>query len=84
MSSKYDGLRGHLRQQKWPEINLTFKEIEKIIGTPLPKSADRPQWWSNTTDPLSSHTQRRAWGDAGYDAFLVLGSDRVTFRRVGK
>ena len=79
--SKYDGLRDHLRQQTWPELSLTFKEIEKIIGTPLPKSAVLPQWWANTTDPHTSHTQRKAWGDAGYDAFLIVGSDRVMFRK---
>jgi len=83
MSSKYDGLRDHLRQQKSPELSLTFKEIEKLIGTSLPKSAVLPQWWANTKDPLTSHTQRKAWGDAGYDAFLVLGSNRVTFQRTG-
>jgi hypothetical protein len=80
--SKYDALRDYLRQRKEPEFSLTFKDIEKIIGTPLPTSADRPQWWANVKDANTTHVQRNAWRDADYDAFLIAGSDRVTFRRV--
>ncbi len=78
---KYDGLRDYLHQQGGPEFSLTFREIEKVIGGSLPKSADRPQWWANVTDPKTTHVQRNAWREAGYDAFLVSGSDRVTFRK---
>ena len=35
----------------------------------LPKSATRPQWWANVTDPDTTHVQRKAWREAGYDAF---------------
>jgi hypothetical protein len=82
--SKHDGLRDHLRQQAGPEFSLMFKEIETAIGGSLPKSADRPQWWANVTDPQTSHVQRNAWREAGYDAFLVAGSERVTFRKTGR
>jgi len=79
--AKYDGLRDHLRLQKGAEFCLTFAEIERAIGGPLPKSADRPQWWANVRDVKTSPVQRNAWRDAGYDAFLVAGSDRVMFRK---
>jgi hypothetical protein len=82
--AKYDGLRDHLLQQRGPEFSLTFKEIENAIGASLPKSADRPQWWANVTDPTTSHVQRNAWRDAGYDAFLIVGADRVTFRKAAR
>ena len=82
--AKYDGLRDYLSLQHGPELSLTFTEIEKAIGSQLPKSAERPQWWANVTDPNTSHTQRNAWREAGYDAFLVVGSDRVTFRKVSR
>jgi hypothetical protein len=82
--SKYDGLRDHLRQREGAEFSLTFKEIEKAIGGPLPKSADRPQWWANVTDPRTTHVQRNAWREAGYDAFLISGSERVMFRKTGR
>jgi hypothetical protein len=79
--AKYDGLRDFLRRQTAQEISLTFKEIETSIGAPLPRSAERPQWWANVVDPNTSHVQREAWRAAGYDAFLVAGSSRVIFRR---
>jgi hypothetical protein len=82
--SKYDGLRDYLLQQTGPEFSLTFVEIEKAVGFKLPKSAERPPWWANVTDPLTTHVQRNAWREAGYDAFLVPGSDRVTFRKAGR
>ena len=80
--SKYDPLSGHLRRQRQDELELTFAEIERILGAMLPKSASRQQWWANTTDPYTSQVQRKAWGDAGYDAFLIAGKDRVRFKRV--
>ncbi len=79
--AKYDGLRDYLRRQTGVELSLTFREIEKVIEAALPKSAERPQWWANVTDPQSTHIQRNAWREAGYDAFLVAGSDRVIFRK---
>ena len=79
--SKYDPLSGHLRRQRQDELELTFVEIERILGAMLPKSAALPQWWSNVTDPKTTHVQRKAWRDAGYDAFLLTGKDRVRFKR---
>ena len=79
--SIYDALRDYLKHVVYREIELTFREIEKIIGRPLPKSAERSQWWENSKAP--GHTQREAWRAAGFDAFLIAGSRRVKFRRVG-
>ena len=80
---KYDPLSSHLRRQRQYEPELTFTEIERILGTMLPKSATRPQWWANTSDPDSSHVQRKAWREADYDAFLLTGKkDRVRFKKV--
>jgi len=79
--AKYDPLGGYLRRQRSTEFELTFAEIERLIGAMLPHSAERPQWWANVADPDTTHVQRKAWGDAGYEAFLVVGKDRVRFRR---
>jgi hypothetical protein len=79
--AKYDPLHQHLRRQRLEELEMTFAEIERRIGAMLPNSAQRPQWWANVSDPDTTHVQRHAWGKAGYDAFLVLGQDRVRFRR---
>jgi len=42
--SKYDPLSGHLRRQRQDELELSFAEIERILGAMLPKSAARQQW----------------------------------------
>jgi hypothetical protein len=79
--AKYDGLHQYLRRRRVDTLEMTFAEIERRIGAMLPKSAQRPQWWANVTDPDTTHVQRKAWGDANYDAFLISGVDRVQFRR---
>lgn len=78
---KYDPLRDHLKRQKADEFDLTFVEIERVLGAMLPKSANRPQWWANVSDPETAHVQREAWRAAGFDAFLIAGKDRVRFHR---
>jgi len=78
---KYDPLRDYLRKKKSDELELSFVEIERKLGYMLPNSASLPQWWANTTEPNSRHVQRKAWGDAGYDAFLIAGAERVRFKR---
>jgi hypothetical protein len=78
--SVYDPLRDYLKGHKFRELELSFLEIEKILGRPLSAAADRPQWWANVVK--SGHTQREAWRAAGFDAFLIAGSRKVKFRRV--
>ena len=78
--SKYDPLRDHLMLHRDREFQVTFREIEKALGSKLPVSADRPQWWANIQDD-STDVQREAWRAAGYDAFLIVGSDKVQFRK---
>jgi hypothetical protein len=78
--SIYDPLRDYLMRHKFRELELSFPKIEEIIGRPLPRSADRPQWWANQVAP--GRPQREAWRAAGFDAFLIVGSRKVQFRRV--
>jgi len=80
--AKYDPLRDYLRRQKIHELELSFAEMERKIGYMLPKSASLPQWWANPTDPATPPVQCRAWSEAGFDAFLIVGADRVRFTRV--
>jgi len=79
--ARYDPLRDCLRKQKLAEFELSFAEIERKIGYMLPNSASQPQWWANTAVPDKRYVQRKAWGEAGYDAYLIAGSDRVRFSR---
>ena len=78
--AKYDPLEAYLKRRGSAELELAFEEVERIIGSKLPASASRPQWWANENDPDTSHVQCRSWRDAGYDAFLV-GTGQVLFTR---
>lgn len=78
--SVYDPLRDYLLRQVSHEFELSFYDIETIMGRPLPQSAQRPQWWANQI--ASGHPQREAWRVAGFDAFLISGSGKVKFKKV--
>ena len=77
---KYTPLYDYLRRKPGPEIELSFLEIERVLGSMLPKRASRPQWWANEHSPGTRQVQCGAWIDAGYEAFL-LPQERVAFRR---
>lgn len=79
--SKYRPLYNYLRRKAGPEVEMSFADIERVIGVLLPKSASRPQWWANERSPLRRDVQRHAWLDAGYDAFASPKQERVTFRK---
>ncbi len=70
-------LTEHLRAYDGARLELSFDEVEAIVGSPLPPSARRHQpWWSNST------RWARFWLDAGYRAsFARVASGRVAFVR---
>jgi hypothetical protein len=76
----YDPLRRFMCLQHSQELVMTFKEIEKILGRPLPTTARRPQWWASQTKARSRYVQIEAWQKAGYRAFLIA-PNRVKFER---
>ena len=78
--AKYDPLGAYLARQGEEEFELSFEEVERIVGDALPVSASRPQWWANGSDGDNNHVQSRSWRSAGYEAFL-LPQGRVLFRR---
>lgn len=78
--AKYDPLQEYLERRGTTGIQLGFEDIERIIGTALPDSAARSQWWANETDPATAHVQCRSWRNAGYNAFLLSGQ-RVLFEK---
>ncbi len=79
--STYDPLGAHLRAAIGDVVQMTFAEIEEVIGTKLPPSAHkRNEWWSNS--PVG-HSQARAWLDAGFEtANLARKNQTITFKRV--
>jgi len=77
--AKYDPLRRYLVRQKSSRVELSFTEVERLIGAYLPKAAARSQWWDLDNDPQTS-VQVQAWRAAGYRARLIA-AERVAFER---
>ncbi len=68
MKLKYEPLEDYLKKERSSRraVNLSFAEIETIIGSSLPRSAyTYREWWSNQTD-VSNRPQAKAWIQAGY------------------
>ena len=80
-SSRYDPLRRHLAGRSEPVVHLSFAEIERIIGGPLPASARRHRpWWAN--ERSGSHVHASAWMGAGRrTANVDLNAGTVDFNR---
>ena len=74
---QYQRLERHPRAVGRPRIEMTFDEVARVIGAPLPPSAFRhPAWWGS--DPKHSES---AWLDAGYTASPNLTAQRVVFTK---
>lgn len=81
--SKYKPLSDFLKNLDYSIIELTFDDINKILGTDLPNAAYRyPAWWANSrTD--DSHTWAHLWIEAGWESRdLNLGQHKVKFERI--
>ena len=76
-ANKYRPIYEYLSRRQAEQVNLTFDEIEGLLGQALPPSARRRRdWWGNRRN--SQHAS--AWMDAGYHATEVdLQTGRVTF-----
>lgn len=79
--SKYDPLIDHLRSQVTHAVELSFAEINALLGDELPPTAlEHPAWWANSpTD--RTHSWARRWTAAGWRARANLANQRVTFER---
>ena len=81
MGSKYSRLQEHLSACKQERVTRSFKEIEKILGKPLPSSARQyPEWWANNP---TGHSHC-VWMAAGWRTKnLNIAQGRVDFVRDG-
>ena len=81
--SKYDPLHKYLTAQSGAdEVSLTFRQVEVILGFPLPDSARRHRpWWANETPSETRHTHSLAWTTAGWDATPNLSAGTVCFSK---
>jgi len=74
---KYDPLKKWLQNQQRDDIEMTFDEIANLVGG-LPISAHkRAAWWAN--EVTITHSQCRAWLEAGYSAVTDRAARRVRF-----
>ncbi len=76
----YQPLKDFLAARGARSVSLSYDEIERLLGRPLPPSASGDvsrQWWANT----DSHSQARAWLSLGRKAKLNLEQRTVTFSR---
>jgi len=80
--TRYAPIGQFLEAQEASRVRLRFADVEKILGSSLPKSADAYQaWWAN--DP--GHSQAKAWMEAGWQtANLNLSGRTIEFVRARK
>jgi hypothetical protein len=79
--SKYESLGQFLKSRREERVPMTFAEIERVTGTPLPPSAHKHRpWWSNNG---ANSALTRVWLDAGFKSEQVdMQGQKLTFRRV--
>ena len=75
---KYEPLRRFLRRRRGEEVELSFADIERIIGALLPKTANDPVWWTNQPQRGRGFVQCGAWLEAGFHA-RPAGGETVRF-----
>ncbi len=75
MAGKYTPLETYLREVPASQKNVTlaFAEIERILKSSLPASANELSWWEHETE--GNHVNKRAWANAGW---MV---DKVNFEK---
>ncbi|MNJ42451.1 hypothetical protein D3C77_374220 [compost metagenome] len=78
--AKYEPLIRYLRRQKAAEVELSFRDIERIVGGLLPKASADLKWW-RVEDSPSALPQQRAFAAAGYVPEPEMRAERVRFVR---
>jgi hypothetical protein len=60
--SVYEPLRRHLDGITDPVVKMTFGDVERGLGRPLPASSRKHRaWWSN--EAVGTHSHARSWLD---------------------
>lgn len=78
--AKYEPLVRYLRRQKAAEVDLSFRDIERIVGGLLPKASADLKWW-DVGDGPTAPPQQRAFAAAGYVPKPELRAEHVRFVR---
>ena len=77
VSAKYRGLAEYLLESKQTKVTLSYPQIERILGFPLPDTAKnfKHSYWANT----KTHSYASSWMAVGYIARVDTESDTITF-----
>lgn len=76
---KYAPLRDFLIDLDQPLVAMSFDQIEKLLGQPLPSSKVSRSFWSNNPD---NNVMTREWLAAGFLAESVdVKGGKLVFRR---
>ncbi len=78
--AKYNPLRDYLASYRDTRLQLSFEQIESIIGRKLETGAyTLKSWWENN----SQHAQAISWSEAGWQVYDVdFPQQVVTFKRL--
>lgn len=79
--SKYAPLEAYLSRQPGAEVPMSFVDIERVVGFPLPEKASQNRaWWSNNP---TNNVMTNAWLKAGFKTERVdMGARTLVFRRL--
>jgi hypothetical protein len=83
-AGKYAPLEQYLRDlpASQQEVTLRFEEIEEILKSKLPASAQEQSWWDHETE--GNHINKRSWANAGWKVgSLDFNEKRVKLVRAG-
>ena len=80
---KYAPLRDWLLSRDLERVEISFPEVQSILGAPLPHSAlRRSSWWTGRAENSPTQVHKRAWTEAGYEVESVdMNREVVVFRR---
>lgn len=80
--SKYAPLADHLEVQGQDVIQLTFAQIDNLVGGLPPSARNHDAWWANSRTE-DSHSWAHLWISAGWECESVdRTSEVVVFQRV--
>lgn len=79
--AKYTPLAAFLRRQTGAEVDLSFRDIERIVGGILPKAASLEDWW-RANPAREQMPQHLAFADAGFVADPRTRAETVRFIRI--
>jgi hypothetical protein len=79
--AKYQPLHNELARIASGRIEMTFAQIEQLVGR-LPASAwNYPWWWGRKDNKTPWYVQCKAWAEAGYMAEADIDRRLVVFTR---